>query len=386
MVKRAARSVTTETTEPGQSRPVGTTVQLNPGKRKPAAAIVRAVRRYRVELVIAIAIILIEIILSTARPAAISGGNLRNVALAATPLIMLSFGELMVMITGGIDLSIGSIFSLSGIAAAVTLPVYGPAAAVAVGLAVGIATGLFNGILVGILDLAPFIVTLITLSVDASLAFVIANGSSRPVYSSTFQAIEQAHVGPIPLYIIYVIVILFAIELMFLRTTYGRWLYSVGSNERAARLLGVPVPAAKIAAYTSAGLLASFAAILSISYIQDAEVTAGQGLELDAIAAVVIGGASLFGGVGSALSAFVGAILVTVIENAVNLLGINSFYDGTVTGAVILLAILLERFTRRSRGRVLPGVTRWFRRSTPAARPSTSSHSSSVVDGSERNE
>jgi ribose transport system permease protein len=319
----------------------------------------RALRRYRIELVIAVAVVLIELLLSIDKPAALSNGNLTNIAQAAAPLVILAFGELLVMVTGGIDLSIGSIFSLTGVVTAAAIPGHGVAGAVLIGLAVGGGTGLFNGFCVGVLDLAPFIVTLITFSVDGSLAFVVANGNSKPVTSQAFAGINNAHLGPVPIYIVYVVVLLIGIELAFLRLTFGRWLFAVGSNERAARLLGIPTRSVKLAAYTLSGLLASFAAILSIAYLQDAEVTAGNGLELQAIAAVVIGGASLFGGVGSAFSALVGAVLVTVIQNAVDLLGINSFYNGTVTGGVILLAVLLERVTRGGGSRQ-QSILRWF--------------------------
>jgi ribose transport system permease protein len=357
-------------TEQVQQRPAGETAGGRPassprtptrGRRSggPRRAAARVLRRYRVEIVIAIAAVLVEVVLATAKSAALSSGNLANIAQAAAPLVLLAYGQLLVMVTGGIDLSIGSVFSLTGIVAAGALPTHGVVGAVVLGLAVGVATGLFNGICVGLLELAPFIVTLVSFSVAASLAFVFAGGNSKPVGSEAFHAIEAAHVGPLPVYIVYVVVLLVLIELLFLRTTYGRWLFSVGSNERAARLLGIPARAVKLAAYTFSGLFASFAAILSVAYLQDAEVTAGNGLELQAIAAVVIGGASLFGGIGSAFSALVGAVLVTVIQNAVNLLGINSFYNGTVTGAVILLAVLLERVTRGGR-RQQRGVLRWL--------------------------
>jgi ribose transport system permease protein len=316
---------------------------------RPSAA-KRALRRYRVEIVIAIAIIVIELLLGVVKPVALTHGNLTNIAQAAAPLVILAFGQLLVMVTGGIDLSVGSTFSLAGVATAGALPQHGVVGAIAIGLGVGAATGLFNGVCVGVLGIAPFIATLITFSVNASLAFVVAGGNSKPVTEHGFQLIEAGHVGPIANYVFYVVALLIIIEIVFVRMTFGRWLFAVGSNEQAARLLGVPTRRVKVSAYTLSGMFAAFAAILSVAYLQDAEVTAGNGLELEAIAAVVIGGASLSGGVGSAFGAFVGALLVTVIQNAVNLLGINSFYNGTVTGGVILVAVLLERVSRGGGG------------------------------------
>ncbi|WP_212747141.1 ABC transporter permease [Streptomyces montanus] len=308
--------------------------------------------RFRVELVIAAACVLVELLLSTVQPAAISSGNITNIAQTAAPLVIIALGQLLVITTAGIDLSVGSVFSLTGIAAAALLNHGAPTGVAVLGaLGLGALFGLFNGVCVAVLGLAPFIVTLVTYSVAASLAFVVTNGNSQPVSSAGFGSLNSGHYLGIPNYLLYVIVLVVLLQLLLSGTTQGRWLYAVGSNERAARLIGVPVRSIKLAAYTASGLLAAFAAVLSVSYLANAESTAGTGLELQAIAAVVIGGASLFGGVGSAVGALTGAVLVVVIQNAVNLLGVNSFYQGTITGLVILLAVLAERLTRRSRTR-----------------------------------
>lgn len=314
--------------------------------------LLQAVARFRVELVIAVACVLVELLLSIVQPAAISGGNITNIAQTTAPLVIIALGQLLVVITAGIDLSVGSVFSLTGIIAAALLNHHAPTGVAVLGaLAIGAGFGLVNGVCVAVLGLAPFIVTLVGYSVAASLAFVITSGNSQPVSSTSFVGIDTGHYLGIPNYLLYVIALVVLLQLVLSGTTQGRWLYAVGSNERAARLIGVPVRSIKLAAYTASGLLAAFAAVLSVSYLSNAESTAGNGLELQAIAAVVIGGASLFGGVGSALSALTGAVLVTVIQNAVNLLGVNSFYQGTITGLVILLAVLAERVTRRSRTR-----------------------------------
>ena len=314
--------------------------------------LLRAAARFRVELVIAFACILVELLLSTVQSAAISSGNIANIAQSAAPLVIIALGQLLVIVTAGIDLSVGSVFSLTGIVAAALVNHHVPTGVAVLGaLAVGALCGLVNGVCVAVLGLAPFIVTLVTYSVAASLAFVVTSGNSQPVGSTSFGSINSGHYLGVPNYLLYVIVLVVLLQLVLSGTTQGRWLYAVGSNERAARLIGVPVRGIKLVAYTASGLLAAFAAVLSVSYLANAEATAGNGLELQAIAAVVIGGASLFGGVGSAASALTGAVLVTVIQNAVNLLGVNSFYQGTITGLVILLAVLAERVTRRGRTR-----------------------------------
>jgi ribose transport system permease protein len=143
---------------------------------------------------------------------------------------------------------------------------------------------------------------------------------------------------------------------------FGRWIYAVGSNPRAAELVGIPTRRVLMASYVTSGFCAALASVLMLSYLSNAEVTSGNGLELQAIAAVVIGGASLFGGRGSAVGALLGALIITAIQNTVNLLGINTFWQGTVTGAVILLAVLADRITTALRG---------LRQRRAAAGPST---------------
>ena len=153
----------------------------------------------------------------------------------------------------------------------------------------------------------------------------------------------------VPNYVLYCVVLLVAIEFILRKVVAGRWIYAIGSSSGAARLLGVPVRAIRFSVYVVSGLLASFASILSVSYISNAEGTAGAAMMLQAIAAVVIGGASLFGGTGSAVGALLGALMITVIQNGVNLIGINSFWQGSVTGLVILIAVLVDRVSKARR-------------------------------------
>jgi ribose transport system permease protein len=150
-------------------------------------------------------------------------------------------------------------------------------------------------------------------------------------------------------HVLFCIVLMVVIEFVLRKVVIGRWLYAVGTSATAAALLGVPVRRVKFAAYLASSLLASFAGLLTISYILNAEATAGASLMLQAIAAVVIGGASLFGGTGSAIGAVLGALMITCIQNGVNLIGVNSFWQGSVTGLAILIAVLIDRFSNSSR-------------------------------------
>ena len=294
---------------------------------------------YRSELALAVAILLIAGVVSFWSPQVFSYGNISNVAQAAAPLVI---------ITSGIDLSVGSTFSLSGMVAGLAMLAGAswPIACLA-GLSVGLVVGAINGVLVTFVGLAPFVVTLITYAVGASLAFVITDGHSIALLDPTFYLLNSGRLIPgMSNYVLFCLVGAIVIEFGLRKMVLGRWVYAVGSNDKASRLLGIPVNGVRLGVYMIAGLLAAFSSMLSLSYISNAEATSGANMMLQAIAACVIGGASLFGGTGSAVGAALGAIMITVIQNGVNLIGINSFWQGSVTGLVILVAVLIDRLTK----------------------------------------
>lgn len=298
------------------------------------------------ELVVAGALVVLILATSLVRPASLSGGNLANIAEAAIPLVILAIGQLMVIATAGIDLSVGSTFSLVGMVTAAMLSHgHGVGLAVAAGMGTGLVIGLFNGFCVAYLRLAPFVVTLVTLSVGASLAFIVTGGNSVPVNNQHLADIYYGHLLGIPNYFLIPIAVVVLAQLVLSFLVFGRWIYAVGSNDRASELVGIPKRRVLVSVYVVSGVCAALASVLMLSYLSNAEVTSGNGLELQAIAAVVIGGASLFGGRGSAIGALLGALIITAIQNTVNLLGINTFWQGTVTGAVILIAVLADRIT-----------------------------------------
>ncbi len=308
----------------------------------------RLLATYRSEIALAVAILLIMGVVSFWSPQVFSYGNIANVAQSAAPLVIMALGVLLVIITSGIDLSVGSTFSLSGMVAGLAMSAGAawPLACVA-GLAVGIAVGAINGLLVTLLGLAPFVVTLITYAVGASLAFVITDGHSIALLDPTFYLLNGGQLIPgVTNYVMFCLLGTIAIELGLRKLVMGRWVYAVGSNDKASRLLGIPVNGIRAGVYVIAGLLAAFSSMLSLSYISNSEATSGANMMLQAIAACVIGGASLFGGTGSAVGAALGAIMITVIQNGVNLIGINSFWQGSVTGLVILVAVLIDRLAK----------------------------------------
>jgi ribose transport system permease protein len=306
---------------------------------------------YRTEVAIAIAIILIEIVVGVLVPSALTWGNIADIAQAAAPLVIMSFGVLLVVVTGGIDLSVGSVFSLSGMITGLAMVNgYGGIVSTIAGLCVGLIFGAINGLLVTFVGLAPFVVTLITYAVAGSLAFIVTQGHSLPISNPDYYLLNGGTLVPgVPNFVLYCIILLVVEEFVLRKVVAGRWIYAIGSSSNAALLLGVPVRSIRLSVYVVSGLLASFASVLSISYISNAEATAGSAMMLQSIAAVVIGGASLFGGTGSAVGALLGALMITVIQNGVNLIGINSFWQGSVTGLVILVAVLVDRVTKTGR-------------------------------------
>lgn len=308
-------------------------------------------RYYRTELAIAAAIVVLMLCVGAFVPQALSGGNFRNILQAAAPLIIMSLGVLLVVITGGIDLSVGSVFSLTGMVTALAMDQgMGGVTAGAIGLGVGISFGMINGALVTVVGLAPFVVTLITYAIAGSLAFIVTNGRSMPIGAPDFWLLNSGQLLPgLKNHILFCIVLMVVIEFKLRKVVLGRWFYAVGTSAAAARLLGIPVQRTRFAAYVTSGFLASFAGLLTVSYILNAEAMSGSSLMLQAIAAVVIGGASLAGGTGSAIGAVLGALMITCIQNGVNLIGVNSFWQGSVTGMAILIAVLIDRFGNAER-------------------------------------
>lgn len=304
---------------------------------------------YRSELAIAAACVVLLVGVGIFVPAALSSGNFSNILQASAPLVIMSLGVLIVIITGGIDLSVGSIFSLTGMVTALAMANgFDDVTSSLAGLAVGIVFGSINGILITLVGLAPFVVTLITYAVAASLAFIVTNGRSLGVNSPDYWLLNSGEMIPgLPNFVLFCLIFTIVLEFVLRKVTAGRWFYSIGSSPMAAYLLGIPVKRTRFAAYVISGAMASFAGLLTVSYILNAEATAGASLMLQAIAAVVIGGASLSGGTGSAIGAVLGALMITIIQNGVNLIGINSFWQGSVTGLAILVAVLIDRFSHR---------------------------------------
>ncbi|MEA2617397.1 MAG: ribose transport system permease protein [Chloroflexota bacterium] len=281
----------------------------------------------------------------------LTGGNLSNLARQVAIFGIIAVGQLLVILTAGIDLSVGSVLGLSG-AVTAQLLVAGLVAPVAilVGLAIGGALGLANGLLVTRFKLPPFIATLGMLGIARGVVLVITDaktvqGNGLP---EAFQSIANGTVLGVPNLLIIAAGVTVAVWFLLTRTVFGRYIYAVGSNPESARLAGVPVAMVTVAVYAISGLLAGLGGVLLTSRLGAGIPTAGTGFELNAIAACVIGGASLFGAKGSALGAAAGALIMGVLNNGGNLLAINAFYLQIAIGVLILVAVGFDQMNTRN--------------------------------------
>lgn len=308
-------------------------------------------KNYKLEIGMTVILIVLYVILHLVTGTALGKGNIMNVLQSASPLLIMTMGQLLVVITGGIDLSVGSIYSLTGmVGALVMLDTQSIAAGVLACLAVSIVCGFINGVLVAKAKMAPFIVTLAMQCAAASLTKVISGGNSQTITLTAFKAFNRGTIIPgVRNYILYMIIIVVLMHFLLRKTSFGRWIYATGSNEEASRLVGIPVDRVKISCYVISAFLSSVAALIGASRLMTVECTAGVGMELDAIAAACIGGASLSGGLGTAFGALIGTLLQKGINNGINLLGINSFWSGIVTGAVIVVAVYVGRVASKDK-------------------------------------
>jgi ribose transport system permease protein len=289
------------------------------------------------------------VILSIVAPRFLTLRNVTNVVRQFSVIAIMSVGMTYVIITAGIDLSVGSIIALSGCMTAWFLvegyPIW---LSVLIGLALGTLTGIVNGLLIVKVRLAPFIATLGTMGIARGVVLALTMGYPIQPFPEAFEVIGRGYLGPIPIPVVIMTVVVIAGHIFLSRTTIGRYIYYVGSNPTAARLSGLNVGRILILVYTAAGLLSGLAAVVLVSRLTSAQSNMGTGWELDAIAAVVIGGTSLAGGEGSVLGSLIGAALMGVIKNALILLGVNVYWQSVVIGIVIVLAVALDAW-RQSR-------------------------------------
>jgi ribose transport system permease protein len=315
-----------------------------------------ATEAIRANLGIIVVIAIIGAVLSLLSPVFLSPYNLRTVLLEITTNMYIALGMTLVMILGGIDLSVGSIVAMSGTLTVgfmafnhLPLPI-----AVALGLALGGVTGLLNGLIVAYFKLPSFIVTLGMLNVARGVAYVYSGGHSTRMMDPLFTGVGSGYLWVLPLPVVYMIVLIAVFVVLLNRTKFGTYVYAIGGNRESARLSGVPIKKVEIATFTISGLLAAFAGLVLSARMFSGQPSVGIGYELDAIAACVLGGASLAGGIGRISGTLFGAIVIGIISNGLVLINVSSFWQLIVKGVIILIAVIID--SMKGRRNVLRGL------------------------------
>lgn len=295
-----------------------------------------------------IAIVAACVFLSFATDSFATSKNIFNITRNVTFTAIIALGMTMVIIIGGIDLSVGSVLCLSSMVLAITMHAgYGLEIGIAAAIATSLAVGAFNGVLIAYLGFPPFVVTLGMLSIARSLAMVASNNTVvfefGPDHARLLDLGGGAWFLGIANPVLYMIALALIVGFILRWTKFGRHLYAIGGNESAATLTGVPVRLIKVAVYMISALSAGIAGIVQTGWLGAVTTNIGTGMELQVIAAAVIGGASLVGGVGTAVGALIGAALIEIIRNSLGLLGINAFWQGAFIGGCIIIAVAFER-------------------------------------------
>lgn len=305
------------------------------------AALARFLRVYGMLLVLIVLVAALGIL----QPRALTPTNSLNLARQISITALVSAGQTLVILAAQIDLSVGSVLGLAGVIAAGVLRDSGSAAlAILAGLGVGAACGWVNGIIVAKGKVAAFIVTLATLGITNGLILIYTGARPIAVENDAFAFLGEGKIEGIPFPIILAAIVYLSLWLVLKKTRFGRYNYVIGGNELAAQLAGISVDRYKIYIFVSAGILAGLTGIVLTARLGSGVPTLGTGFELISITAVVLGGTSLFGGEGSIWGTLVGAAITGIIVNALSILGVGAYYQPVVTGVVIVVAVLADRW------------------------------------------
>jgi ribose transport system permease protein len=261
---------------------------------------------------------------------------------------IIAAGMTFVIITGGIDLSVGSLVALSGCVGMLVIDrTGGGGSGILAGIAVGALAGAVNGSLVAWARMPPFLVTLAGLTVYRGLALIVTGGTPIIRFDGDFRFIGQGYLWGVPIPVVIMVAVMIAAHVALTRTAFGAHVYAVGGNEEASRLSGVNVAATKLSVYVIAGALTGLAGMVLAARLSSAQPNTGEGFELDAIAAVVLGGTSLMGGRGTIWGTMVGALIIGVLNNGFNLLAVDAYYQLVAKGAIIVLAVFLDQHLKK---------------------------------------
>lgn len=298
---------------------------------------------------ILIALAVMFILLSITTRSFLTPKNLFNVLRQIAVNVFLACGMTMVIILGGIDLSVGAIIALSGCTCASLITKMGVNVFVAIlaGILIGMFIGMINGLITSTTTIPPFIVTLATMNVSRGLARVMVNNKSVAVSDKTYQFIGTGYVGGVPIHVVFILIVVVICSVLLNRTRFGRSIYAVGGNKMAAAYSGINPKKVIFFVFMVNGILAGCAGILSSSRTMVGQYSLGDGAEMDAITAVVLGGTSMTGGVGSISGTVIGCVIVGILNNGMNLLGIDSSWQYVVQGIVVLLAVYVD-FIRKT--------------------------------------
>ncbi|KFJ05513.1 ABC transporter permease [Bifidobacterium tsurumiense] len=285
----------------------------------------------------------------------LSWANMVNLMRSVSTNAILAIGVMLSIMLAGIDLTCGALVALSGVVAVLSLNNFGLPLPLAIvtGVIIGVVVGLLNGLVIAYTGIHPFVVTLAMQSICRGAAYLAAGGQPVTARNTAFTALGNGYLGPIPLPVVYMIVLFFLLYLLLNKTRLGRHIYALGGNPTAAKYSGINVVKVKVFVWAVSGLLSAFAGVVLASRMSSGQPTAGVGYETDAIAAAVIGGTSMYGGVGRAGGVFIGVLIIGMISNGLNLLHVNSFWQYVIKGIIIIVAVYFDM--RKNKGNVRTG-------------------------------
>jgi ribose transport system permease protein len=310
--------------------------------------LVRAVFSRTLEYGLLVGFLILCALLAVVSPVFLTPVNLLNVALQAAVVAILAFGQTFVILTAGIDLSVGSVLALAGAVMAMQTGQNGVVLGILAGLVVGTVLGLVNGLFVTRARVAPFIATLAMLAIARGLTYIYTQGSPIRVNPTGFTVFGQGTLGIVPVPVVIMLAMFLVCLVVLTQTRFGRYVFAIGNNPEVTRLAGVPIDRYVVAVYAISGFLAALGGLILTGRLAAADPNAGTGYELDVIAAVVIGGTSLFGGRGGVFGTLIGALIIAVVANGMVLLNVNPFWTQAVKGAIILIAVLPDSLRRRT--------------------------------------
>ena len=293
------------------------------------------------------------VIFPTTRTTFLTPNNMFNILRQNASNLFLATGMTMVIILGGIELSVGSVIALSGCVAAGCVVNLGLPEAVGflAAILVGAIVGMFNGLVICKTDIPPFLVALASMNMAKGLPLVYTQGAPPRCMTDAFKFPGAGYVGPVPTPVILMLIVFVIAALMINRTQLGRHIYAVGGNAQAAKFSGINVSKVKFIVYTYTGIMAGIAGVVVASRLYSGQPTAGDGAEMDAIAAVVVGGTSMSGGSGRIGGTLIGVLIIGVLNNGLNLMGVDSNWQYIVKGLVILLAVYVDFIRNKKAGR-----------------------------------